>query len=82
MNENIDGMIKSMKMRLVNAEKSKLGIMAKQVYLQGYARLSKAEKFASEGNDGRGFVLKNIVAPSRGKNDKRSNKRGKRKKRI
>jgi hypothetical protein len=82
MNEDIEAMIKSMKMRLANADKSKLGIMAKQIYLQGFARLSKAEKVASEGNDGRGFVLKNTVAPSHGNKDKRSNKRGKRKKRT
>ena len=80
---NIEGMIKSMKMRLVNADRSNLSVIAKQIYLQGFARLSKAEKVAAEGNDGRGFVLKNTVAPSRGNSDKRkNNKRGKRKKRT
>jgi hypothetical protein len=80
---NIEGMMKSMKMRMVNADRANLGIIAKQIYLQGFARLSKAEKVATEGNDGRGFVLKNTVAPSRGKNDKRkNNKRGKRQKRT
>ena len=83
MNESIEGMIKSMKMRLANAEKANLGVIAKQIYLQGLARLGNAEKVASDGNDGRGFVLKNTVGPSRGKDDKRkSNKRGKRKKKT
>jgi hypothetical protein len=80
---NIEGMIKSMKMRIVNADRAKLGIIAKQIYLQGMAGLSKAEKVASEGNDGRGFVLKNTVAPSHGKQNKRkNNNRGKRKKKT
>ena len=56
-----DGVIKSAEMKLNNANKAKLSPIARQVYLQGYASLSKAEGVAAKGNEGRGFVLPNVV---------------------
>ena len=56
-----DGVIKSTEMRLNNANRAKLSPVARQVYLQGYASLSKAEGVAAKGNESRGFILPNVV---------------------
>ncbi len=60
-----DGVIKSTEMKLNNANRAKLSPIARQVYLQGYASLSKAEGVAAKGNEGRGFILPNVVVASR-----------------
>ena len=57
----MDDVIKSTTMKLNNANKAKLSPIARQVYLQGYASLSKAEAVAAKGNEGRGFILPNVV---------------------
>ncbi len=53
--KTIKGMFTSIDMRIINANKNKLSSGARQVYLQGFARLSKAEEVAMKGNAGRGF---------------------------
>ena len=76
----IDGVIKSTEMKLNNANRAKLSPTARQVYLQGYASLSKAEGVAAKGNEGRGFHLPNVVVAKteddqKPRNRKRRNKR-------
>ena len=78
--KSFDGVIKSTAMKLNNANRKKLSPTARQVYLQGYASLGKAEAVAVKGNDGRGFILPNIVVAKtaddqKPRNKKRRNKR-------
>ena len=78
--KSFDGVIKSTAMKLNNANRKKLSPTARQVYLQGYASLGKAENVAVRGNEGRGFVLPTVVVANRpddkkGRNKKRRNKR-------
>ena len=78
--KSFDGVIKSTEMKLNNANRAKLSPTARQVYLQGYACLSKAEAVAAKGNEGRGFILPNVVVArtaddQKPRNKKRRNKR-------
>ena len=78
--KSFDGVIKSTAMKLNNANRLKLSPTARQVYLQGYASLSKAEAVAAKGNEGRGFILPNVVVAKtaddqKPRNKKRRNKR-------
>ena len=50
-------------MKSINADKKRLKGIARLVYLEGYASLSKCEKFAERGNDGRGFYIAKVVNP-------------------
>ena len=80
-----DGVIKSATMKLNNANKAKLSPIARQVYLQGYASLSKAEGVAAKGNEGRGFHLPSVVVAKteddqKPRNKNRRNNRNKRNK--
>ncbi len=61
--EKMTNSTKSLAMKIVNAERKKLRGLARQVYLEGYASLSKCEKFAERGNAGRGFYIAKIVNP-------------------
>ena len=72
-----DGVIKSTEMKLNNANRAKLSPVARQVYLQGYASLSKAEGVAAKGNEGRGFVLPNVVVAKTEDDKKPRNKKRK-----
>ena len=78
--KSFDGVIKSTEMKLNNANRAKLSPTARQVYLQGFASLSKAENVAAKGNEGRGFILPNIVVAKTAddKNPRKRNKRNKR----
>jgi hypothetical protein len=78
--KSFDGVIKSTEMKLNNASRAKLSPTARQVYLQGFARLSKAEDLAAKGNDGRGFILPNVVVANTA-DDKKPRNRNKRNKR-
>jgi hypothetical protein len=83
--KSFDGVIKSTEMKLNNANRAKLSPTARQVYLQGFASLSKAENVATKGNEGRGFTLPNVVVASRpddrkDRPKKRRNKRNNRNK--
>ncbi len=83
--KSFDGVLKSTEMKLNNANRAKLSPVARQVYLQGYASLSKAEGVAAKGNEGRGFHLPNVVVAKteddqKPRNKKRRNKRNKRNK--
>ena len=78
--KSFDGVIKSTTMKLNNANRAKLSPTARQVYLQGYASLSKAENVAAKGNEGRGFILPNVVV-AKTEDDKKSRNRNKRNKR-
>jgi len=51
-------MNKSEVMKEANANKAKLTGVAREVYLRGIARLSKAVEVAEKGNNGRGYVFK------------------------
>ena len=78
--KSFDGVIKSTTMKLNNANRVKLSPTARQVYLQGFASLSKAENVAAKGNEGRGFILPNVVVAKtaddqKPRNKKRRNKR-------
>ena len=72
--KSFDGVIKSTTMKLNNANRAKLSPTARQVYLQGYASLSKAENVAAKGNEGRGFILPNVVVAKTEDNKKPRNK--------
>ena len=50
-------------MKSINADKKKLKGIARLVYIEGYASLSKCEKFAERGNAGRGFYIAKVVNP-------------------
>ena len=78
--KSFDGVIKSTEMKLNNANRAKLSPVARQVYLQGYASLSKAEGVAAKGNEGRGFHLPSVVV-AKTEDDKKSRNRNKRNKR-
>ena len=75
--KSYDGVMKSMEMKLNNANKAKLSPVARQVYLQGYASLSKAEDVAAKGNEGRGFHLPNAVVAKTEDDQKPRNKKRK-----
>lgn len=61
-------MFKSQEMRFINANKMKLGMGARQVYLHGLASLGKAEEVAQRGNNGKGFrTASTIVEPRKEK---------------
>jgi len=75
--KSYDGVIKSATMKLNNANKAKLSPIARQVYLQGYASLSKAEGVAAKGNEGRGFHLPNVVVAKTDDDKKPRNKKRK-----
>lgn len=51
-------MSKSEAMKEANANKAKLSGTAREVYLRGIARLSKAVEVAEKGNGGRGYELR------------------------
>ena len=72
--KSFDGVIKSTTMKLNNANRAKLSPTARQVYLQGYASLSKAENVAAKGNEGRGFILPNVVVAKTADDQKPRNK--------
>jgi len=55
--------IKSHAMKTTNADKKRLKGIARLVYLEGYAGLSKCEKFTLRGNQGRGFVVAKVINP-------------------
>jgi len=64
--------------KLGNADKKKLKGVAREVYLQGFAGLSKCEDVAAKGNEGRGFkVPVTAVSEEYAKTDKKNNKRKK-----
>ena len=73
--KSFDGVMKSTEMKLNNANRAKLSPTARQVYLQGFASLSKAENVAAKGNEGRGFTLPNVVVASRPDDKERPKKR-------
>ena len=56
--KTIKSIFKSIEVRVRNADKNRLAGSARQVYLHGLARLSKAAEVASRGNKGRGFKTK------------------------
>jgi hypothetical protein len=70
----IDGVMKSTEMKLNNANRAKLSPTARQIYLQGFASLSKAENVAAKGNEGRGFILPNVVVAKTADDQKPRNK--------
>ena len=72
--KSFDGVIKSTEMKLNNANKAKLSPIARQVYLQGYASLSKAEGVAAKSNEGRGFHLPSVVVAKTEDDQKPRNK--------
>jgi hypothetical protein len=83
--KSFDGVIKSTTMKLNNANRAKLSPTARQVYLQGFASLSKAEGVAAKGNEGRGFHLPSVVVAKteddqKPRNKNRRNNRNKRNK--
>jgi len=53
---------KSEVMKENNANKAKLTGVAREVYLRGIARLSKAVEVAEKGNKGRGYVIKSLTS--------------------
>ena len=59
----MENSIKSHTMKSINADKKRLKGIARLVYLEGYASLSKCEKFAERGNAGRGFYIAKVVNP-------------------
>ena len=63
--KTVKSLFTSIDMRIVNANKYKLSAMARQVYLQGYACLSKAEEVASSGNHGKGFKVATLFSEPR-----------------
>ena len=48
---------KSQIMKKANADKAKLKGVARDVYLNGVARLSKCEEVARKGNKGKGYIV-------------------------
>ena len=54
---------KSEEMKIAAANKAKLQGLAREVYLRGFARLSKAKDVAERGNGGKGFVLPVFAKP-------------------
>ena len=55
--QTVNSLFISIDKRVINANKSKLSHMARQVYLQGFARLGNAEEVARTGNHGKGFKV-------------------------
>jgi len=60
MNE-VDRIFKSEKMKTINADKAKLGMNARAMYLAGRVRLSMAEDVARSADRGRGFTIRSLV---------------------
>jgi hypothetical protein len=48
---------KSEQMKIANANRAGLSGVARDVYLRGIARLSKAQEVADKGNNGKGYVV-------------------------
>ncbi len=63
--KTLKGTFKSQEMKIINANKMKLGLMARQIYLQGIARLGKAEEVAQRGNNGKGFRVASMISEPR-----------------
>ena len=59
-------------MKSNNADKKKLKGIARVVYIEGYAGLSKCEKFAQQGNGGRGFYIAKVINPEMEENLKKN----------
>lgn len=66
--------------KLANADRKKLKGLAREVYLQGFAKLGKCEEVAEKGNGGRGFKLPVIISEEYANVEKPAKKRKKGKK--
>ena len=66
--------------KVANADKAKLKGIARQVYLDGFARLKNCEKVAMNGNQGRGFYIAKVVNSEFAEKEKEKGEKKKRKK--